>query len=699
MVRAEHCDIVIDFGAWPRLESLLTALSGARCTVGMRTPGPAPALGLRRGGRPRHRPRDRQLPAARSPARASSRRAGPDCTSPPDATRPLAAAYVVLHLWPGGANFEERSWPLDRWRTVAEALERARLRRRADAAGPVTPGRTTRWSRDWRAAGMRVESVAGTTPGARRSSGSRSRPGSISVNTGVMHLAAAVGTPVVSLNGPTPVRRWGSIGSPSRSVASPLVPDGYTEPRLRAGRPVPRRDVRHRRGHRRRGLGRPHGRGRTPGRRPRQSIDRSAPARAIGADGERLRPSPACRGCWPTTRASSRSRPAASEVVAVSEAARPLFAAGLHRLTGARPLLLAVPTAAEAERIAGDLVPMLGADAGRAVPGVGDAAVRARLARRSRRWAAGSGSCGGSARAASARPRSSSPRCARSCSGSDRTSRTSSRSSSARATQVDRDELLEQLVGAGYRREYQVEARGEIAVARLDRRHLPVDRGPPGARRPVGRRDRPAVDVLGRGPAQQRGARRGRSSSRAASCSRPPRSERAPPSCCRRRRGVARSGSAWPRATCSTAWSRGCRGSPRTSTCCRTCSRAAPASCSSSRAGCATGPRSCSTRRRASPTRSSVTWGAEGHDFPRLSLPFDRLLAHTKAGRDQPARRRPTRPTPRSSRRPRSTRSSATSRRSRRASGRCATAGCASSSRPRARARRRACRTSSPAKA
>src|SRR3954469_4700811 len=50
------------------------------------------------------------------------------------------------------------------------------------------------------------------------------------------------------------------------------------------------------------------------------------------------------------------------EVVAVSEAARAVFAAGLHRLTGARPLLLAVPTAAEAERIAGDLVPMLGAD-------------------------------------------------------------------------------------------------------------------------------------------------------------------------------------------------------------------------------------------------------------------------------------------------------------------------------------------------
>ena len=40
----------------------------------------------------------------------------------PTAVRPHADQYVVLHLWPGGANFEERSWPVDRWRAVAEAL-------------------------------------------------------------------------------------------------------------------------------------------------------------------------------------------------------------------------------------------------------------------------------------------------------------------------------------------------------------------------------------------------------------------------------------------------------------------------------------------------------------------------------------------------------------------------------------------------
>ena len=54
---------------------------------------------------------------------------------------------------------------------------------------------------------------------------------------------------------------------------------------------------------------------------------------------------------------------AVAELVSVPDVARPLFIAALNRLTGRRPLLVAAPTAAEAERIAGDLIPLLGAEA------------------------------------------------------------------------------------------------------------------------------------------------------------------------------------------------------------------------------------------------------------------------------------------------------------------------------------------------
>jgi heptosyltransferase-3 len=225
LVRSEHCDVVVDFGAWPRLESLFTALSGARCTVGMRTPG-----------QHRHAAYDVVVDHGTGHEIDNYRRlaagAGIDSTSGPrlhaaaDARNPHPAPYVVLHLWPGGANFEERSWPTDRWRAVAAAMNgRGYDVVLTGGPGDVEPNGAL--VREWRAGGVRVESVAGTTP-AETLVWLAFANGVISVNTGVMHLAAAVGTPVVSLNGPTPVRRWGSIGSPSRAVVSPLVPDGYT---------------------------------------------------------------------------------------------------------------------------------------------------------------------------------------------------------------------------------------------------------------------------------------------------------------------------------------------------------------------------------------------------------------------------------------------------------------------------------------
>ncbi len=224
LLRAEDCDVVVDFGAWPRLESLFTVMANARCTVGMRTPG-----------QHRHYAYDvvvdhgtgheidnyRRLIAGAGIVSTSDPSLQPD----PAAPRPLAAPYVVLHLWPGGANFDERSWPVERWRSVAAALnDRGFEVVLTGGPGDVDPTQAIVTS--WRANGIRAQSAAGTTP-EETLVWLRYATGVVSVNTGVMHLAAAVGAPVVALNGPTPVLRWGPVGSLTRSVVSPLVPDGY----------------------------------------------------------------------------------------------------------------------------------------------------------------------------------------------------------------------------------------------------------------------------------------------------------------------------------------------------------------------------------------------------------------------------------------------------------------------------------------
>lgn len=54
----------------------------------------------------------------------------------------------------------------------------------------------------------------------------------VSVNTGTMHLGAAVGVPLVAINGANPIKRWGPLSDNSISLASkrkcwPCVSLGY----------------------------------------------------------------------------------------------------------------------------------------------------------------------------------------------------------------------------------------------------------------------------------------------------------------------------------------------------------------------------------------------------------------------------------------------------------------------------------------
>jgi transcription-repair coupling factor (superfamily II helicase) len=148
-------------------------------------------------------------------------------------------------------------------------------------------------------------------------------------------------------------------------------------------------------------------------------------------------------------------------VVAVPEAARALFVAALAGVTTRRPLLLAVPTDAEAERLARDLAQYLGPDAvehfpawetlpfERVSPALETMGRRLRVMWRLRAGTAPQVVVAG-VRALVQRlgphVEEVEPIVVR------------------RGDHVDRDELVARLVAAGYRREYQVEARGEVAV-------------------------------------------------------------------------------------------------------------------------------------------------------------------------------------------------------------------------------------------
>lgn len=225
-VRAEHVDVFVDFGSWPRFDALVSVLSGARCTIGRRTPA-----------QHRHYAYDIVVDHASDRHELDNFRAlvaplGVHSTSDPTirvppGPRQLAGPYAVLNRWPGGANFRERSWPDDHWRALAEALN-ARGLDVVLTGGPGDVAPTEAIIRAWTSRGIRAHGAAGGSP-ADSARWLADSAGVVSVNTGVMHLAAALDIPIIGLSGPTSCRRWGPIGRRARCVPSPVVPDGYLD--------------------------------------------------------------------------------------------------------------------------------------------------------------------------------------------------------------------------------------------------------------------------------------------------------------------------------------------------------------------------------------------------------------------------------------------------------------------------------------
>lgn len=227
-VRGADLDIVLDFDQWPRIEAVYCLLSGARFRAGFRSPG-----------QHRHYAYDAFVDHSAKKHELDNYRAlaallGVDSRSLPSFEAPglLTGAdlpddpYVVFHLWPTGFRSELKEWPAERWRALAAALAARGFRvvltgspgDRIATEGFVQSCNGFRESVVNAAGAYDLDKVLDLICGSRCV---------VSVNTGVMHLAAAAGVPTVALNGPTSEQRWGPVGRNAVSVNSEYDGCGY----------------------------------------------------------------------------------------------------------------------------------------------------------------------------------------------------------------------------------------------------------------------------------------------------------------------------------------------------------------------------------------------------------------------------------------------------------------------------------------
>lgn len=221
VIRAEHCDILFDFSGWQRLTAFLAAMSRARFVAGFRRQNQHRHFAydhVASHTNTRHEVenyrellRSLEIPVASEPTIAPRpAQLPPECEG-----RNLA----VLHLWPSGARSHLREWPSENWVQLARELKLAIHHPLFVITGsPADRPRSEDFVKQLIAAGCDAFAFTGRdglSSLCRLLSAARLV---VSVNTGVMHLSAILGTPTVSINGPTNNARWGPVGRCVRGV-------------------------------------------------------------------------------------------------------------------------------------------------------------------------------------------------------------------------------------------------------------------------------------------------------------------------------------------------------------------------------------------------------------------------------------------------------------------------------------------------
>jgi heptosyltransferase-3 len=225
LIRATQVDILLDLGQWTRLEALYAAFSRARWTVGFRTPGFDRHFAYDESVL--HSDQISELENFRAVAGAAGAtpHARP-CLFRRDAIYepPVADPYVVFHLWPGGFRSELREWPAASWRELVDRV-RAAGYGVVLTGGPDDVERARGFERP--CGTPEVVSIAGRYSFAELVGVLAAARCVVSVNTGVMHLAAAAGAPTIALNGPTSELRWGPVGDRIVNINSSLPRCGF----------------------------------------------------------------------------------------------------------------------------------------------------------------------------------------------------------------------------------------------------------------------------------------------------------------------------------------------------------------------------------------------------------------------------------------------------------------------------------------
>ena len=213
-----HYDLVLDFGPWPRINGIIAWRLNADYKVGFYRPDTY-----------RHYIYDVKVEHSDELHEIENYRnilrgAGIEPTGLiPDLCknkRLRTDDYAVLHLFPGGAMDIQRRWSNNCWLQLAEELYRQYGVKILLSGGPADREDAQEISDVLMAKDVPAENIAGQYSLQDMASILQYAKLVVSVNTGIMHYAAAVGVPLVAIHGATSEVRWGPLSDRAVVVKS-----------------------------------------------------------------------------------------------------------------------------------------------------------------------------------------------------------------------------------------------------------------------------------------------------------------------------------------------------------------------------------------------------------------------------------------------------------------------------------------------
>lgn len=219
VLRSLKIDVLVDSTQWARMPALLCKGSGAY-TIGFRTAGQRRHFAY--DAVVEHRDDIHEIENFRAlvgPIAATSgtmpRMVVEDSDVASVANLALGA-YAVLHAWPAGTRAELKEWPAENWAAVAHHLHKVHGLSVVLTGAPVDAQKSAALAKaigpgDW------VHDLAGKLKLPETVALLEQAKITVSVNTGIMHMAATFDVPLVGLSGPTNPGRWGPLSERSRS--------------------------------------------------------------------------------------------------------------------------------------------------------------------------------------------------------------------------------------------------------------------------------------------------------------------------------------------------------------------------------------------------------------------------------------------------------------------------------------------------